>query len=231
MKNAVIAVLSLALAAPLAVAQPVKSLETDEQKTSYSFGLVFGKQLQADMPDIKVNEFLQGIRDGYTNGKALLTEQQAQQVLMDYQASQREKMMQEMEQLAAENKKTGEEFLKKNLKNKGVKQTDSGLQYKVITEGKGKSPKADDEVVVHYTGRLIDGTVFDSSVERGEPLTFPLNAVIPGWTEGLQLMKEGAKWELYIPSELAYGEMGNPVIEPNQTLIFEVELLEVHSQE
>src|SRR5690606_5188508 len=125
MKNAVIAVLSLALAAPLAVAQSVKSLETDEQKTSYSFGLVFGKQLQADMPDIKVNEFLQGIRDGYTDGEALLTEQQAHQVLTDYQAAQREKQMKELEQLAAENKKTGEEFLKKNLKNKGVKQTRS----------------------------------------------------------------------------------------------------------
>jgi len=231
MKKAVIAVFSLALAAPLALAEPVKKLETDEQKTSYSFGLVFGKQLQADMPDIQVNEFLQGIRDGYTDGEALLTEEQAHQVLMDYQAAQREQFMKEREQLAAENQKAGEEFLKKNLKNKGVKQTDSGLQYKVITEGKGKRPTADDSVTVHYTGKLIDGTVFDSSVERGEPLTFPLKGVIPGWTEGLQLMKEGSKWELYIPSELAYGKAGNPVIEPNQTLVFEVELLKVQPQE
>lgn len=230
MKKAVIAVLSLALATPIAMAEPVKSLKSDEQKTSYSFGLVFGKQLQADMPDIKVDEFLQGIRDGYTGGNALLTDEEAEKILIAYQNAQVEKQRKEIEQLAAANKKEGEEFLKKNLKNKGVKQTKSGLQYKMIQEGKGKTPSATDSVTVHYTGKLIDGTVFDSSVERGQPLTFALNAVIPGWTEGLQLMKEGSKAELYIPANLAYGERGNQVIEPNQTLIFEVELLEVQSQ-
>ena len=231
MKNAVIAALTLALAAPFAAAEPVKSLESKEQKTSYGFGLMFGKRLKSDLPDLKTDEFLQGIRDGYTDGKALLTDEQVEQVLTEFQNEQREKQMQEFEKVAEENKEAGDAFLKENAKKKGVKTTKSGLQYKVITEGKGPSPDADDVVQVHYTGKLIDGTVFDSSVQRGEPVSFPVNGVIPGWTEALQLMKQGAKWELYIPSDLAYGPGGNRAIGPNETLIFEVELLDVKKQD
>ncbi len=128
-----------------------------------------------------------------------------------------------------ENKVKGKEFLAQNLQNdKDVRQTASGLQYKEIVKGKGASPKATDEVLVHYTGKLLDGTVFDSSVERGEPISFPLNGVIAGWTEGLQLMKEGGKTIFYIPSDLAYGDGGNGPIPGGSTLIFEVELLKVN---
>ena|SRR5690606_22837265 len=228
MKNAVIAALSLALAAPLAVAQePLKSLDTKEQKSSYSFGLMLGKRLKEELPEIQTDVFVQGFRAGYTGEKALLTDQQVEQVLTDYQNEQRQKQMEEFEKLAGENLKKGEDFLKENGKKKGVKTTESGLQYKIITEGKGASPKSEDTVKVHYTGKLVDGTVFDSSVQRGEPVTFPVNGVIPGWTEALQKMKPGAKWEIYIPADLAYGPGGNRAIGPNEVLIFEVELLEV----
>lgn len=131
------------------------------------------------------------------------------------------------EDAAANNAQIGKEFLEENAQKEGVIVTESGLQYKVIEEGNGQNPNEESIVKVHYTGRLIDGTVFDSSVERGEPIEFPLNGVIPGWTEGLQYMSPGAKHELYIPSELAYGEMGGGSIGPNETLIFEVELIEV----
>ena len=130
-----------------------------------------------------------------------------------------------------DNKTLGREFLEENAKNDSVVQTTSGLQYMVLKEGTGAKPGPTDKVTVHYTGRLIDGTVFDSSVERGEPATFPLNAVIPGWTEGLQLMSEGAKYRLFIPSELAYGSKGaGDQILPNSTLIFDVELIKVEKQ-
>ena len=130
-----------------------------------------------------------------------------------------------------DNKTIGREFLEENAKNDSVVQTESGLQYMVLKEGKGAKPGPTDEVTVHYTGRLINGTVFDSSVERGEPATFPLNKVIPGWTEGLQLMSEGSKYRLFIPSELAYGEKGaGQQILPNSTLIFDVELIKVEKK-
>ena len=153
-----------------------------------------------------------------------------QKVLMDYQKEQEEKFVKEMQTKAGENKTKGAAFLAENGKKAGVKTTASGLQYKVITEGKGKMPKATDVVEVNYEGKLLDGKVFDSSYERGEPIEFPLNQVIAGWTEGLQLMKEGGKYEFYIPSDIAYGEAGNSGIEPNSTLIFTVELLKVKAK-
>lgn len=230
MKNAVIAAITLALAAPLAAAEPVKSLGNQEEKTSYSFGIMLGKRLKEDLPELKTDAFLQGVRDGYGGGQALLSDQEVEQVLIEFQNEQRQKQIKAFEELAAANLKKGQEFLAANAKKKGVKTTKSGLQYKVITQGKGPSPSADDVVEVHYTGRLIDGTVFDSSVQRGEPVSFPVNGVIPGWTEALQLMKQGDKWELYIPADLAYGPGGNRAIGPNETLIFEVELLAVNKQ-
>ena len=166
--------------------------------------------------DLNLDTFEKGFRDGYEGKKSALTPEQMQQVLIDYQKAQEDKM-----------KNDGIKFLADNAKKKDVKTTASGLQYKVVTPGTGKSPKATDVVEVNYEGKLIDGTVFDSSYERGEPIEFPLNQVIPGWTEGLQLMKEGGKYEFYIPSELAYGELGNQGIAPNSTLIFTVELLAV----
>ena len=187
-----------------------------EEKVGYSLGFMMAEGNKDAVKDLNLDTFEKGFRDGYEGKKSALTPEQMQQVLIDYQKAQEDKI-----------KNDGVKFLADNAKKKDVKTTASGLQYKVVTPGAGKSPKATDVVEVNYEGKLIDGTVFDSSYERGEPIEFPLNQVIPGWTEGLQLMKEGGKYEFYIPSELAYGELGNQGIAPNSTLIFTVELLSV----
>ena len=199
---------------------------TDE-KVGYSLGYMMAEGNKGAVEDLNLDTFEKGFRDGYEGKDSALTEEQMQKVLMDYQKEQEEKFVKEMETKVVENKTKGAAFLAENAKKEGVKTTASGLQYKVITPGTGKSPKATDTVEVNYEGKLIDGTVFDSSYERGEPIEFPLNQVIAGWTEGVQLMKEGGKYEFYIPGDLAYGEAGNSGIEPNSTLIFTVELLKV----
>ena len=169
-----------------------------------------------------------GLKDSYGGGKTLLTEDQARQAIEDFQKTLMAKKAETMQKLSEKNKADGEKFLAENAKKEGVKSLPSGLQYKEITPGKGKSPKATDTVTTHYKGTLIDGTEFDSSYKRGEPATFPVSGVISGWTEALQLMKEGAKWQLFIPPNLAYGEKGaGRDIGPNATLIFEVELISV----
>lgn len=187
-----------------------------DQKVGYSLGYMMAEGNKGAVEDLNLDTFEKGFRDGYEGKESALTPDQMQQVLMDYQKDQENKI-----------KDDGIKFLAENAKKKDVKTTASGLQYKVITEGKGKMPKATDVVEVNYEGKLIDGTVFDSSYERGQPVEFPLNQVIAGWTEGLQLMKEGGKYEFYIPSDIAYGAAGNQGIAPNSTLIFTVELLEV----
>lgn len=197
------------------------------EKVGYSLGFMMAEGNKDAVKDLDLNTFEKGFRDGYEGNESALTQEQMQQVLMDYQKEQEEQFVKEMETKATENKAAGTAFLAENAKKEGVKQTESGLQYKVIKAGTGKSPKATDVVEVNYEGKLLDGTVFDSSYERGEPIEFPLNQVIAGWTEGLQLMKEGGKYEFYIPSDIAYGEAGNAGIEPNSTLIFTVELLKV----
>lgn len=197
------------------------------EKVGYSLGYMMAEGNKGAVEDLDLDTFEKGFRDGYEGKDSALTQEQMQQVLMDYQKEQEEKFVQEMETKAADNKATGAAFLAENAKKEGVQETASGLQYKVLQAGTGASPKATDVVEVNYEGKLIDGTVFDSSYERGEPIEFPLNQVIAGWTEGLQLMKEGGKYEFYIPSDIAYGEAGNQGIEPNSTLIFTVELLEV----
>ncbi|MGE6475944.1 FKBP-type peptidyl-prolyl cis-trans isomerase [Psychrobacter sp. NPDC078631] len=197
------------------------------EKVGYSLGFMMAEGNKDAVKDLDLNTFEKGFRDGYEGNESALTQEQMQQVLMDYQKEQEEQFVKDMETKATENKAAGTAFLAENAKKEGVKQTESGLQYKVIKAGTGKSPKATDVVEVNYEGKLLDGTVFDSSYERGEPIEFPLNQVIAGWTEGLQLMKEGGKYEFYIPSDIAYGEAGNAGIEPNSTLIFTVELLKV----
>ena len=147
---------------------------------------------------------------------------------MAYQQELQQKQEQQLEELAQKNKDAGEAFLAENAEREGVETTESGLQYEVIEEGNGERPTAEDQVEVHYTGELINGEVFDSSRERGQTVTFGLNQVIPGWTEGLQLMSEGARYKLYIPSDLAYGPGGNQAIGPNETLVFDVELIAVN---
>ncbi|WP_420229774.1 FKBP-type peptidyl-prolyl cis-trans isomerase [Psychrobacter sp. ER1] len=200
---------------------------TVSEKVGYSLGFMMAEGNKDAVKDLDLNTFEKGFRDGYEGNESALTQEQMQQVLMDYQKEQEEQFVKDMETKATENKAAGTAFLAENAKKEGVKQTESGLQYKVIKAGTGKSPKATDVVEVNYEGKLLDGTVFDSSYERGEPIEFPLNQVIAGWTEGLQLMKEGGKYEFYIPSDIAYGEAGNAGIEPNSTLIFTVELLKV----
>jgi FKBP-type peptidyl-prolyl cis-trans isomerase FklB len=211
-----------------AIAADAPELKGEKEKISYSIGMDIGGNLKRGSVDVDPDMLAKGLKDSYGDGKTLLTEDQARQTIADFQKTLMAKKAETMQKLAEKNKADGETFLAENAKKEGVKSLPSGLQYKEITPGKGKSPKATDTVTTHYKGSLIDGTVFDSSYKRGEPATFPVSGVIPGWTEALQLMKEGAKWQLFLPSNLAYGEKGaGRDIGPNATLIFEVELISV----
>ena len=192
------------------------------EKLSYAWGLAMGRQLQGmGMKDLNVKDFSDGVASVFEQKEPAMSPEEAQKLIQDY--------LNDLQQTAEEAAKAaGTAFLKENKQNPNVKETSTGLQYVVEKEGTGAQPTAEDEVTVHYTGRLLDGTVFDSSVNRGEPATFPLNRVIPGWTEGVQLMKEGAKYTFFIPSDLAYGPQGIPgAIPPHSTLIFDVELIKV----
>lgn len=191
-------------------------------KLSYAWGLAMGKQLQAmGVKDLDSESFKDGVKVAFDGGEPAISVEEAQKIINDF--------LMDLEKKASEAARAeGEAFLAENGKKENVKTTASGLQYIVEKEGEGAQPSAEDEVTVHYTGKLLNGTVFDSSVNRGEPATFPLNRVIPGWTEGVQLMKEGAKYRFFIPSDLAYGPQGVPnAIPPHSTLIFDVELIKV----
>lgn len=201
-----------------------KTMEVKDT-VSYLLGYSSGSQMSGIPYDFDVESFLQGVRNALEGKTSGYEPSEAQRILNQWQRDLRAKASEK----AVENKVKGKQFLVENLKNDpSVKQTKSGLQYKVLEEGDGRKPKASDEVLVHYTGKLIDGTVFDSSIQRGEPISFPLNGVIAGWTEGLQLMKEGARYMLYIPAELAYGDGDNGPIPGGSTLIFEVQLIKVN---
>jgi FKBP-type peptidyl-prolyl cis-trans isomerase FklB len=220
----------LTVAALLAVAvdaQEKIELKDAKQKSSYAIGMDIGANFKRQQIDIDAKAMAAGIADALA-GKTQLTDAEQKQVLNELRTQLMGKAESKQKETGDKNQKEGEKFLAENKKKEGVKTTASGLQYKVLKSGTGKTPKATDTVKVHYHGTLIDGTVFDSSVERGEPTTFPVNQVIPGWTEVLQLMKEGDKWQVYIPSQLAYGAQSpSPKIGPNSTLIFDVELLAV----
>lgn len=202
-------------------------LETQQDKVSYSIGMTVGKNLHRDSIAITPDAFLRGVLDaGVDSAARLMTDAQIQETMMAFQQEMQEKAGQRARALAQKNKEEGEAFLAENAKKPGVITLPSGLQYRVITDGAGGKPLAASTVRTHYTGKLLDGTEFDSSVKRGEPAVFPVHGVIPGWTEALQLMKVGSKWELFIPSTLGYGEHGaGNVIPPNATLVFEIELL------
>lgn len=230
MKKIILAMGMATIVSLNASANPVKVLETEEQKVSYSFGLVLGKRMQNDLPDLNVDVFMQGVKDAIQNKAALLTDEQVGEVLSKFQRDMQQQQMEKVQEISDENKRIGTEFLAKNKNKEGVVTLESGLQYKVLTEGKGPQPSGTDVVKVHYTGSLINGEVFDSSIERGQPVTFPLNGVIAGWTEALQLMPTGSKWQLYIPAELAYGANGNRSIGPNETLLFDVELIDIEKK-
>lgn len=194
-------------------------------KLSYAWGLAMGRQLKGmGVSNLDADTFRNGVMNAFDGTEPAIPVEEAQKLINDY--------LQELQDKAEKVARAeGEQFLAENGKKENVKTTASGLQYVVEKEGTGAQPTAEDEVTVHYTGKLLNGQVFDSSVNRGEPATFPLNRVIPGWTEGVQLMKEGAKYTFFIPSDLAYGPQGVPgAIPPHSTLIFDVELIKVNKK-
>jgi FKBP-type peptidyl-prolyl cis-trans isomerase FkpA/FKBP-type peptidyl-prolyl cis-trans isomerase FklB len=206
----------------LACAANNPKLDSDKAKASYAIGQQIAQSFKAQNLDVDVDVLAKSIKDGLA-GKPALSNEEMTQAMMKLQTS----MIEKQKQAGEKNKNEGSAYLEANKKKEGVKTTASGLQYKVLKEGKGPSPKKTDTVVVNYKGSLINGQEFDSSYKRGEPAEFPVNAVIPGWTEALQMMKVGEKRELVIPSNLAYGEQGRPGIPPNSVLVFEVELMNI----
>jgi FKBP-type peptidyl-prolyl cis-trans isomerase len=208
------------------------TLKTPKEKASYALGMNFGTGLRKQSIDIDPAILARGLRDSFSNGKTLLTEDEAKAVLTQLQGDVRKRQQELAQQLGEANKVQGLAFLEANKIKDGVVTLPSGLQYKVLQEGTGPKPAPTDTVVCNYRGTLLDNTEFDSSYKRGQPATFPVTGVIKGWTEALQLMPVGSKWQLFIPSALAYGEHGaGGQIGPNATLIFEVELLSIQSKD
>lgn len=195
-----------------------------KEKISYIIGRDMATNLKKQGIEVELDAFMKGFKEVAAGTPLSLSQQEVQEAMMALQ----QEMMQKQSAAGSANKQAGEDFLASNKDKEGVKTLPSGLQYIVLQEGEGKSPSASDTVTTHYHGTLIDGTTFDSSYERGTPATFPVNGVIAGWTEALQMMKEGAKWRLFVPADLAYGAQGaGDVIGPHSTLIFDVELLQV----
>lgn len=224
MRTLAVVLLTMSLAFAQACSQNPKGakvdLKTEKDSASYALGMNIGQNLKKQGFDIDVNVMFKAFEEAYKGQKMAMEEQQAMMILQGYAAKAQAKA-------AEEGKKKGEAFLAENKKKSGVKVTASGLQYIELKAGTGASPVDTSHVRVHYTGTLIDGTKFDSSVDRGEPAEFPVNGVIKGWTEALKMMKVGSKWKLFIPSDLAYGEHGQGPIPASSVLIFEVELLDI----
>lgn len=212
--------------------QNTSTLTTQKDKVSYAIGMNIGTNLHRQSVDVDPKILQQGLEDALTGGKTLLSEDEAKATLTQFQTEMRQKQQEKMQQAGATNKKEGEAFLAANKGKEGVVTLPSGLEYKILTAGTGPKPTTSDSVVCNYKGTLIDGKEFDSSYKRGQPATFPVAGVIKGWTEALQLMPVGSKWQLFVPADLAYGERGSgPDIGPNATLIFEVELLSIQSKD
>ncbi|MBD8524548.1 FKBP-type peptidyl-prolyl cis-trans isomerase [Pseudomarimonas arenosa] len=210
-------------------AQP--KLESEKDKISYVIGTQIGGSIVPIKEEVDLAIVIEAIKASVDGKEPALTPEQAMEVQKAFAQKMQAKQAAKMQEMATKNKAEGEAFMAKNKSEAGVKSTESGLQYRVVTQGSGAKPAATDTVKVHYVGTLLDGTKFDSSVDRGQPAQFALNAVIPGWTEALQLMPVGSKYTLWIPSELGYGDRGTPgPIGPNATLKFEVELLEIVKQ-
>jgi len=209
------------------------TLKTQNQKASYAIGMNIGKNLKRDSVEVDPAVLFRGLKDALAGNKLLLTDEEAKAALTALQTEVRAKEEAKSKAAAVENKKTGEAFLAANKAKEGIVTLPSGLQYKVIKEGTGPKPTAEDTVLCHYRGTLVDNTEFDSSYKRGEPLKIPVGGVIKGWTEAIQLMPVGSKWQLFIPSDLAYGERGAPgsPIGPNSALIFDVELISIEPKQ
>jgi FKBP-type peptidyl-prolyl cis-trans isomerase FklB len=228
---ALLAVIALTSSSAL-WAQRKVVLQSETDRVSYSIGLNIGNSFREQSLEINLEPLIQGISDAIKKEKPLMTDEEIQQTMEQLRRTMTAKMQQEKEALAEKNQQAGDAFLTENKAKKGVVTTTSGLQYQVIEEGTGEKPGPDDTVVTHYRGTLLNGQEFDSSYRRGQPAMFPVNGVIPGWTEALQLMKSGAKWKLFIPAALAYGDRGaGNAIGPNETLIFDIELLEINPKQ
>ena len=226
MKMKLVAAAAMSLAMSTAIA--ASSLTTEMDKLSYSIGADLGKNFKKQGIDISPAAMAQGMQDGMSGGQLKLTDAQMKEVLNKFQKDLMMKRSAEFNKKSEENKQKGEAFLKQNKGKEGIVTLPSGLQYKVLTKGDGSKPSKDDMVTVEYTGKLLDGQVFDSTEKTGKPATFKVSQVIPGWTEALQLMPAGSVWEVYVPSDLAYGprSVGGP-IGPNETLIFQIHLISV----
>jgi FKBP-type peptidyl-prolyl cis-trans isomerase FklB len=202
--------------------------KADMDKVSYAVGLIVGKDMKNQGVELKSEQFSKGFNDAMSGAKPAMTDEEMRKEMTLYTAEMAMKKEEQIKKTLAENKAREDAFLAENMKKEGVQTRPSGLQYKVLKEGKGKKPTGNDTVTVNYRGTLIDGKEFDSSYKRNEPATFPVKGVIPGWTEALELMQPGAKWIIYVPSKLAYQETGiGEIIPPNSTLVFEVELVSI----
>ena len=210
-----------------AAAEKTEILKTEMEKVSYIIGTQIARSFKAQEVDINLDSLMMGLKDTLEDKQLVLSQEEMKKVYTGFQQKMMAKQAAKRAEEAAKNLADGTAFLEANKDKEGVKVLASGLQYKVITEGTGNTPNAKDKVKTNYRGTFIDGTEFDSSYNNNEPAQFAVTGVIPGWTEALQLMKEGSKWELYIPANLAYGQRGNRGIPPNSTLIFEIELLEI----
>ena len=227
MKCVLAAILSVGLFAAVCFGAEKPALTDTREKESYSLGYQFGEHLKTQKVDLDLEVYVSGIRDALGGTKPKLSQNEIRATVAEFQKRLSIARQREHQETAEKNLADGKAFLEEHKKKDGVVTLPSGLQYKILAEGSGKLPKATDSVTVNYRGTLVDGTEFDSSYTRGQPATFQVGKVIPGWTEGLQLMKEGSKWQLVIPPQLAYGARGSGRIPPNSTLIFEVELLAV----
>ena len=206
-------------------------LDSEEAKLSYAIGSDLGRNFKAQSIKINPDIFLQGMKDSLSGNKRLMSDKETQKTLQAFQKQMLLKRLESYKKEASSNKQKGEKFLEQNKKNPGIVTTKSGLQYKVLKKGAGLSPKINDSVLVEYTGKLLNGKVFDSSVKTGKPATFQVNQVIAGWTEALQLMKPGGEWEIFVPSNLAYGPRGTgSPIGPNETLVFNIKLISIQKK-
>jgi FKBP-type peptidyl-prolyl cis-trans isomerase FklB len=227
MKYVLTGILSIGLLFSNCFAGEKLELKDQKDKESYSLGYQFGQGAKSQGLDINVDIYASGIRDALGGKNPPLSQEEMKKTLSDFQQRITAVRQKELKGMSAKNLAAGKAFLEENKKKEGVKTLPSGLQYKELAEGSGKTPKAADNVTVNYKGTLLNGAEFDNSYKRGQPATFKVNGVIKGWTEALQLMKEGSKWQLFIPPELGYGERGAGPVPPNSILIFEVELISV----
>ena len=227
MKYLLVTILSVFFVFSICSAAEKLELKDQKDKESYSLGYQFGQSLKIQGVEINLDVYLSGIKDFLDGKQPAMTPEEIRTTISELQQKIMALREKELKDLAEKNLGPSMTFLEENKKKEGIKVLPSGLQYKVLTEGSGKTPKATDSVTVNYIGTLINGTEFDNSYRRGQPVTFQANAVIPGWVEALQLMKEGSKWQLFVPPALAYGERGMGPVPPNSTLIYEVELLSV----